>query len=75
MEELKKNDNITVKEWKAKMEAQRKNYRAKMQSILTDDQKAQLEKSRQGRKVKFEQRAKERSEKMSLALLMNKLPK
>ncbi len=68
MEELKKNDNITVREWKAKMEAQRKDYRAKMQSILTDDQKAQLEKSREERKVKFQQRAKERGEKMKAEL-------
>ena len=47
MAELKKNDNITVKEWKSKMQAQRKEHRAKIQSLLTDEQKAQLEKSRQ----------------------------
>ena len=44
MEELKKNDNITVKEWKSRMETLKKDQRTKMQSILTSDQKAQLEK-------------------------------
>ena len=67
-EDLKKNDNITVKEWKAKMEAQRKEQRAKFQSILTDEQKAQLDKSRLERKDKFKERSKERSEKMKAEL-------
>ena len=53
MEELKKNDNITVKEWRSKMEAMRKDNREKMQNILTADQKArvqQLKKEQQGRR-------------------------
>jgi len=53
MEELKKNDNITVKEWKSKMDAQRKEHRAKVQSLLTDEQKSQLEKSRLERMNRF----------------------
>ena len=58
MAELKKNDNITVKEWKSKMQAQRKEHRAKIQSLLTDEQKAQLEKSRQEKKTRFHERSK-----------------
>src|SRR5262245_27187253 len=50
MQDLRKNDNITVKEWRAKMEALHKDHRTKMSSILTADQKAQLEKSRTERR-------------------------
>ena len=57
MAEIKKNDNITVKESKSKMEAQRKEHRAKVQSLLTDEQKAQLEKSRQERNAKSQERS------------------
>ena len=60
MEELKKNDNITVREWRATREALRKEHREKVQSLLTNEQKAQLEKSRQERKVQMEERAKTR---------------
>ena len=48
----------------SKMEAMRKEHREKIQSLLTDEQKAQLEKSRQERKVQMEERSKERAEKM-----------
>jgi hypothetical protein len=44
MEELKKNDNITVREWRNKAENLRKEHKQHIQSILTNDQKAQLEK-------------------------------
>ncbi len=44
MAELKKNDNITVKDWKAKKETLHKEQKAKMDAILTSDQKATLEK-------------------------------
>ena len=33
MEELKKNDNITVKEWRSRMEALRKDQKTKIQKI------------------------------------------
>ncbi|MEI9908598.1 MAG: hypothetical protein WDO71_02390 [Bacteroidota bacterium] len=39
-EELRKQDNITVKESREKMEALRKDHHAKFQSILTAEQKA-----------------------------------
>jgi Spy/CpxP family protein refolding chaperone len=54
MAELKKNDSITVKEWNSKKEALRKDYREKMQSLLTTGQKSQLEKSKLERKAKME---------------------
>src|SRR5258705_4683606 len=68
MEELKKNDNITVKEWKSRMETLRKDQRTKMQSILTNDQKAQLEKMKAEHKAMSEIDAKARMEKMKLHL-------
>ena len=60
MAELKKNDNITVKEWNGKKDALRKEHREKMQSLLTTEQKAQLEKSKLERKAKMEERSKAR---------------
>ena len=68
MEELKKNDNITVKEWKSRMETLRKDQRTKMQGILTSDQKAQLEKMKAEHKAMGEIDAKARMEKMKLHL-------
>jgi hypothetical protein len=49
MQDLKKHDEITVKEWKSRMENLRKDHRDKMSSLLTEEQKNQLNKSRQGR--------------------------
>ena len=68
MEELKKNDNITVKEWKSRMETLKKDQRTKMQGILTSDQKAQLEKMKAEHKAMNEIDAKARMEKMKLHL-------
>lgn len=68
MEELKKNDNITVKESREKMEAIRKDNKTKMQSFLTADQKAQIEKMKKEGKEKHEGMAKERGERMKTQL-------
>jgi len=68
MEELKKNDNITVKEWKAKMESLRKENKEKMEAILTSDQKAQLEKMKTEQKEKMKSIGRERGEKMKAEL-------
>ena len=68
MEELKKNDNITVKEWKSRMETLKKDQKTKMQGILTNDQKAQLEKMKVEQKAMGEIDAKARMEKMKLHL-------
>jgi hypothetical protein len=68
MEELKKNDNITVKEWKGKAEALRKQHKEQTQSILTKEQKSQLEKMKVERKAKNEAMGKQRAEKMKTTL-------
>lgn len=68
MEDLKKNDNITVKEWKSRMENLRKEQKSKMESILTTDQKAQLQKMKSDRIAMHEVDAKARAEKMKIHL-------
>lgn len=68
MEDLKKNENITVKEQKEKIAAIQKENKAKMQSFLTADQKAQIEKNKVEGKKKFEARTKERGDKMKTHL-------
>jgi Spy/CpxP family protein refolding chaperone len=68
MEELKKNDNITVKEWKSRMETLRKDHKTKMQAILTPDQKARIEKMKAEHKAMMEVDAKARMEKMKIHL-------
>ena len=50
MADLKKNEDITVREWKTKMETIRKDHRDKMQNLLTDDQKASMKKMMADRK-------------------------
>jgi Spy/CpxP family protein refolding chaperone len=44
MADLKKNEDITVREWKSRMETIRKDHRDKVQHLLTDDQKASMKK-------------------------------
>ncbi len=63
-EELRKQDNITVKESREKMEALRKDHHAKFQSILTAEQKAQIQKDKEARKIKAKEYGKKRQEKM-----------
>ncbi|HYE55100.1 MAG TPA: hypothetical protein VD996_09665 [Chitinophagaceae bacterium] len=52
MTELKKNENITVKEQKEKRKAIVSQHQSKMQSLLTAEQKAKLEQMKQERKNK-----------------------
>jgi Spy/CpxP family protein refolding chaperone len=68
MQELKKNDNITVKEWREKMGTLRKDHRSQMQSILTTEQKAMLEKSKEERKGRNKERAEGRFQRMETQL-------
>jgi len=68
MGELKKNENITVKEWKSKREALVKKHHDAMQNIFTPEQKAQIEKMKLERKVKTEAFEKNRMEKMKTEL-------
>lgn len=68
MEELKKNDGITVKESRTRMESLRKAHMEKIKSILTTEQKAQMEKMRVEGKAKHEEMANRRGEKMKSQL-------
>lgn len=68
MEDLKKNDNITVKEYRSKMENMRKEHRASVDGILTSQQKNQLEKMKTEGKAKAETMGKQRAEKMKTTL-------
>ncbi len=68
LEELKKNDGITVKEYRSRMENLHKENKAKMDGILTSEQKAQLEKQKSDQKKMREIDNKARAEKMKLRL-------
>jgi Spy/CpxP family protein refolding chaperone len=68
MQELKKNDNITVKEWKSKMSSLRTDHRTQMQGLLTTEQKAQLEKTKQDRMAARKAGHEARMEKMKTRL-------
>jgi len=68
MEELKKNDNITVKEWRTKAENLRKEHKNSLQGILTADQKAQVEKMKADAKLKHTEMAQKKGEKMKTRL-------
>ena len=57
MQELKKNDNITVKEFKSRKETIRKEQHQKVQSLLTPDQKAKLEQMKKDRITKGKERS------------------
>ncbi|MBM3415729.1 MAG: hypothetical protein FJY20_04610 [Bacteroidetes bacterium] len=68
MEELKKNDKITVKKWRTRMENLRKDQKSKMENVLTGEQKAKLEKMKTERKALHEVETKARLEKMKIRL-------
>ncbi|MBK6383226.1 MAG: hypothetical protein IPF69_07105 [Chitinophagaceae bacterium] len=68
MEDLKKNENITVKEYKTRLENIRKEQKSTADRILTSEQKSQLEKMKADRKGKAEQMGKQRSERMKTEL-------
>ena len=68
MEDLKKNDNITVKEYRSKMESFRKEHKNSTENILTSEQKGQLGKMKTEEKAKGEAMGKQRAEKMKVRL-------
>lgn len=68
MEELKKQDNITVKESKERMEKIRKEHREKTQALLTPAQKEQIKKNQESRKVDREQMMAKHKERMKTSL-------
>ncbi|MET0394785.1 MAG: hypothetical protein ABW019_16690 [Chitinophagaceae bacterium] len=68
VQELKKNENITVKDQKDRMQALRNDHKTKVQNLLTSDQKAQLAKMKQDRGTARKGDAKARMEKMKTEL-------
>ncbi len=68
LEELKKNDGITVKESRMKMEALRKENKEKTEKILTKEQKAKLENIKTEGRAKHEAMGKERGTRMKTEL-------
>lgn len=68
MVELKKNDNITVKEYKSRKEAIRKEQHQKTQSLLTTEQKSKVEQMKQERITKAKERDKRGMENMKAKL-------
>ncbi len=68
MEAHKKNENITVKEWKAKRESLVKEHKANVEKVFTPEQKAKLENLKKEGQAKHEGMMKERAEKMKVHL-------
>lgn len=65
MAELKKEENITVKEYRSKMESFRKEHHSKMQGLLSTEQKAQMEKLKLDRKEMHMKHDKMRGERLN----------
>ncbi|MCX8019862.1 MAG: hypothetical protein N2747_05150 [Chitinophagaceae bacterium] len=68
MQELKNNENITVKEWKMQREKLFKEHKENLQQVLTDEQKTKLEKIKADRKKEMEQRTEKRAEQIKKEL-------
>jgi len=66
--ELKKNEDITVREYKSKMKSLHNDYRSQFQALLTEDQKAQLEKMKKDRAETARINSKARMDKMKVKL-------
>lgn len=66
--DLKKNEDITIRESKARMSALRKDHRAQMQALLTPVQKDQMAKMKQDRMQMAKVDANARAEKMKIKL-------
>ena len=64
MEELRKQDNLTVKEYREKMVEYRKDQQTQFESILTPEQKVQMEKNREAFKARSKEHGKRRDARM-----------
>jgi Spy/CpxP family protein refolding chaperone len=62
--EIKKQDNITVKESREKIEALNKEHQQKFQSLLTSEQKAQIEKTKKDRQSHAKEYGEKRGQRM-----------
>jgi Spy/CpxP family protein refolding chaperone len=67
-EELRKQDNLTANELREKREALHKDHLAQLQSILTPDQKAQMQKDKEARNAKMKGLGQKRQERMKKEL-------
>ena len=68
MMDLEKDENITVKEYKVRKAAIRKEQKEKMTSLLTAEQKEQLVKQKADKKAGFDKKREARLEKMKSTL-------
>ena len=68
MLELNKSENITVKEYRDKKDALRKQQKEKMQRLLTAEQKAKIDQMKADRKAKADEHFAKRIEKMQQKL-------
>ncbi len=68
MEDLKKNDQITVREWKTKMESLRKTHMESMKGVLTAEQKDKLAKQREELKTRHTEMEKRTGDRMKTEL-------
>jgi Spy/CpxP family protein refolding chaperone len=68
MQELRKKDDITVKEQRSRMETLRKDHQTKMQGILTSEQKAKLQKMKEDRTAKHQADREKRGQEMKTRL-------
>lgn len=70
MQELKKQDNITVKEWKSRKEKLRNDHKKNIEGLLTQDQKEQLKKMKEERKGEMAARGEKRMDMMKEKLAL-----
>jgi Spy/CpxP family protein refolding chaperone len=70
MEELQKQDNITVKEWKSRKEKLRTDHKKSIERLLTNDQKEQLKKIQADREVQSTARGEKRMDMMKEQLAL-----
>ena len=68
MMELNKNENITVKEFKARKEAIRKSQKEQMDKLLTPEQKAQVAQNKTAQQQKHQQQSAKRMDRMKTNL-------
>lgn len=68
MQELNKNENITVKEQRDRKEALKKEQKAKMMAILTPEQKAKMEQMKKDKQAQRELKFAQKMEKMKTNL-------
>ena len=70
MQDLKKQDNITVKEWKSRKEKLRNDHKKSIEGLLTQDQKEQLKKMKEDHKGQMAARGEKRMDMMKEKLAL-----